>query len=301
MNKMSLEQMDHVLRHIEMHADEFRKGNFTKGGDYLKKIKEAQKLASDVAHDIVHVMRTKQFKGYENADFRYDVVLPDDYKHHEFRHFDATSFQIGCKLKATMDLGIIPERLIILSCEEAEEQMNELSWAIQDAEVFIKILSEHFERPQVAFREMSYEQMDHFIRHIELHINEFENGTFSKNVEYLEKLKIAQYKCKDLAHDLFHIMREKGYSGYKDNDFDPYVPLPIDYKQNNNHKFRAFDYDSFKEAIKLKYLLNLGMVMERDIPLAEADGNKQMEILWQAIEDAEVFITMLEDYFDDEK
>lgn len=41
--------------------------------------------------------------------------------------------------------------------------------------------------------------------------------------------------------------------------------------------------------------------MERDIPLAEADGNKQMEILWQAIEDAEVFITMLEDYFDDEK
>ena len=42
MRKMSLEQMDHVLRHVEMHANEFRHGNFTKGGDYLKKLKEAQ-------------------------------------------------------------------------------------------------------------------------------------------------------------------------------------------------------------------------------------------------------------------
>lgn len=52
MRKMSLEQMDHVLRHVEMHANEFRHGNFTKGGDYLKKLKEAQELALEVSHDI---------------------------------------------------------------------------------------------------------------------------------------------------------------------------------------------------------------------------------------------------------
>ena len=73
MRKMSLEQMDHVLRHVEMHANEFRHGNFTKGGDYLKKLKEAQELALEVSHDIIHVMRTKQFKGYENADFSTDT------------------------------------------------------------------------------------------------------------------------------------------------------------------------------------------------------------------------------------
>lgn len=128
MRKMSLEQMDHVLRHVEMHANEFRHGNFTKGGDYLKKLKEAQELALEVSHDIIHVMRTKQFKGYENADFSYDIILPNDYKHHRFRHFDAASFQVGCKLKATMDLDIVPDSMIQLSCDDAEQQMNELGF-----------------------------------------------------------------------------------------------------------------------------------------------------------------------------
>ena len=299
MRKMGLEQMDHVLRHVEMHANEFRHGNFTKGGDYLKKLKEAQELALEVSHDIIHVMRTKQFKGYENADFSYDIILPNDYKHHQFRHFDAASFRVGCKLKATMDLDIVPDSMIQLSCEEAEQQMNELGWAIQDAEVFIKILEEYFNKPQVAYRQMELEQADHFLRHIKMHAEELENGTFAKASSYLEKLKIAQYKGKDLAHDLFHVMREKGYDGYKDNDFDPYVPLPADYKQNHYHEFRRFDYDSFKEAIKIKYILDLGMVMERDIPLSEEEGNEQMAVLKAAIEDAEVFITTLEEYFKD--
>ena len=42
--KMTLEQMDHFLRHIEIHVNEFRQGSFTKGSSYLKKLKEAQKL-----------------------------------------------------------------------------------------------------------------------------------------------------------------------------------------------------------------------------------------------------------------
>ena len=30
MTKMSLEQMDHFLRHVEMHVEEFRTGDFYK-------------------------------------------------------------------------------------------------------------------------------------------------------------------------------------------------------------------------------------------------------------------------------
>ena len=292
--KMTLEQMDHFLRHIEIHVNEFRQGCFTKGSDYLSKLKTAQKLALDVSHDIIHVMRTKQFKGYENADFCYDVSLPADIKHHHFRHFDASSFRVGCKLKATIDLGLIPEHLIVLSVEDAEQQMNELGWAIQDAGVFIKMLEEYFNKPQTAYKKMSLEQMDHFLRHMKMHANELENESFSKDTGYLEKLKFAQYKAKDVAHDLFHVMREKGFEGYKDNDFNPYIPLPDDYKQ---HSFRIFDYDSFRIAINVKYLMTLGMVMERDIPLEEAVGRQQMKVLYMALEDAEVFIKMLEEYF----
>ena len=292
--KMTLEQMDHFLRHVEMHVNEFRQGSFTKGSSYLKKLKEAQKLALDVSHDIIHVMRIKKFKGYENADFCYDVSLPDDIKHHQFRHFDAYSFRVGCKLKATIDLGIIPEKMIVLSVEDAEQQMNELGWAIQDAGVFIKMLEEYFNKPQTIYKKMSLEQMDHFLRHVKMHVKELKNDTFTKDTDYLEKLKIAQYKAKDVAHDLFHVMREKGFEGYKDNDFNPYIPLPDDYKQ---HTFRTFDYESFRLAINVKYIMTLGMVMERDIPLDEDAGRKQMEILYAALEDAEVFIQMLEEYF----
>ena len=142
---------------------------------------------------------------------------------------------------------------------------------------------------------MSLEQMDHFLRHVKMHAEELENETFSKDIGYLEKLKFAQYKAKDVAHDLFHVMREKGFEGYKDNDFNSYIPLPDDYKQ---HSFRTFDYESFRLAINVKYIMTLGMVMERDIPLNEDEARKQMEILYYALEDAEVFLQMLEVYFE---
>ena len=42
--EMSLEQTDHFLRHVKMHADEVKLGTFKKDKeDYLKKLKEAQK------------------------------------------------------------------------------------------------------------------------------------------------------------------------------------------------------------------------------------------------------------------
>ena len=89
-------------------------------------------------------------------------------------------------------------------------------------------------------------------------------------------------------------MREKGFDGYKDNDFNPYIPLPADYK---NHSFRVFDYESFKFAIEVKYLMDLGMVMEKDIMFSEEEGEIQMQILYAVLEDTEVFIQMLEEYF----
>lgn len=39
--KMTLEQMDHFLRHVEMHVNEFRQGSFTKGSSLLKKIERS--------------------------------------------------------------------------------------------------------------------------------------------------------------------------------------------------------------------------------------------------------------------
>ena len=43
--KMSLEQMDHFLRHVKMHVEEFQNGDFYKDRSYLEKLKEAQYLA----------------------------------------------------------------------------------------------------------------------------------------------------------------------------------------------------------------------------------------------------------------
>lgn len=146
MQKMSLEQMDHVLRHIQMHVDEFRNGEFCKDVSYLEKLKEAQHLALDISHDMIHIMRTKKFKGYEDADFSFDVSLPQDLQTHIFRDFDATSFKIGCTLKNALDLDMVDEFHLILSKEDAETQMETLGHAIQDAGVFIKILEQYFIR-----------------------------------------------------------------------------------------------------------------------------------------------------------
>lgn len=145
MASMSLEQMDHFLRHVKVHATELKNGTFTKDlGHYLSKLKAAQHLALEISHDMIHVMRIKQFKGYEDADFSFDVSLPTELDSHVFRDFDYSSFKVGCKLKNTLDLGMVEDKNILLSKEDAEEQITTLSNAIQDAGVLIKLL-EHFE------------------------------------------------------------------------------------------------------------------------------------------------------------
>ena len=138
--EMSLEQTDHFLRHVKMHADEVKLVNFKKDKeDYLKKLKEAQKVALEMSHDMIYILRLRKFKGYENADFSFNIKLPDDWKNHEFRTFDCQSFRIGCKLRMALEMGI-DERNLRIDVKELEEQMKVLGDAIQDSEVLIKML-----------------------------------------------------------------------------------------------------------------------------------------------------------------
>ena len=137
---MSLEQTDHFLRHVKMHADEVKLGTFKKDKeDYLKKLKEAQKVALEMSHDMIYILRLRKFKGYENADFSFNITLPDDWKNHEFRTFDCQSFRIGCKLRMALEMGI-DERNLRIDVKELEEQMKVLGDAIQDSEVLINML-----------------------------------------------------------------------------------------------------------------------------------------------------------------
>ena len=138
--EMSLEQTDHFLRHVKMYADEVKLGTFKKDKeDYLKKLKEAQKVALEMSHDMIYILRLRKFKGYENADFSFNIKLPDDWKNHEFRTFDCQSFRIGCKLRMALEMGI-DERNLRIDVKELEEQMKVLGDAIQDSEVLIKML-----------------------------------------------------------------------------------------------------------------------------------------------------------------
>ena len=123
-----------------MHADEVKLGTFKKDKeDYLKKLKEAQKVALEMSHDMIYILRLRKFKGYENADFSFNITLPDDWKNHEFRTFDCQSFRIGCKLRMALEMGI-DERNLRIDVKELEEQMKVLGDAIQDSEVLIKML-----------------------------------------------------------------------------------------------------------------------------------------------------------------
>lgn len=138
---MTNEQMDHFLRHVKMHAEEVRLGTFSKEPqEYISKLIAARQLALEISHDMIHIMRIKQFEGYENADFQFDTFLPNNWQEHEFHTFDSTSFIIGCKIRSNLDYGMIDEKNIILSCSDAENQLEILANSIQDASVLIEML-----------------------------------------------------------------------------------------------------------------------------------------------------------------
>ena len=100
--RMTVEQMDHFLRHVKMHADELRNGTFSKDITYLEKLREAQRMAIDISHEMFHIMRRKGFENYAGQDFVFNVAIPEDLEHYEFHMFDYESFRLGCKSRESL-------------------------------------------------------------------------------------------------------------------------------------------------------------------------------------------------------
>lgn len=144
MSMMTLEQMDHFLRHIKMHVLELQGKNFSKDKKYLDNLKQAQNLALEISHDLIHIMRTKEYAGYEDADFDFDTHLPQNWHDHIFRDFDYDSFKFGIRIRSLLDNGLCDEYNIRLPVEEAQNQLKILGDAIQDSAVFIMMLEEYF-------------------------------------------------------------------------------------------------------------------------------------------------------------
>ncbi len=141
--------------------------------------------------------------------------------------------------------------------------------------------------------EMNLEQMDHFLRHMKLHREELRIGVLKKGPEYLENLKKAQQEAIELIHDNFHICRCHGFEHYKDADFELDVKIPDDLEK---HQFREFNYDSFRVSVRNKNALNMGM-SEKALRVELEDLEREMESLANAVQDAGVLISLLEEHF----
>lgn len=142
---MNLEKMDHFLRHMKLHREELRIGLFKKSPEYLTNLKEAQREAIELIHDNFHICRCHGFDRYKNADFELTVKLPKDVEKHEFREFDYDSFRISIKNKNALNMGI-NEKFLRFELSDLEREMEALGNAVQDAEVLIKLLEEHFNK-----------------------------------------------------------------------------------------------------------------------------------------------------------
>ncbi len=170
------DQADHFIRHIKMHVDELKEDlfiqyvkmhkeepksdyiiqyakpyllkpeecHFCKDVIYFFKLISAQLTFLEFSHDIIHILRTKGFKGYENADFNFDVSLPKNWRKHVFNIFDYESFKLAIQIHDIFNMGFTDEMHIRLTCEDAELMMETLGNAIQDAEVFIAMLEEYY-------------------------------------------------------------------------------------------------------------------------------------------------------------
>lgn len=141
---------------------------------------------------------------------------------------------------------------------------------------------------------MTTEQMDHFLRHVKMHAEELRNGTFSKDETYLDKLREAQDMAIDVSHELFHIMRTKGFENYAGQDFvfDTRVPENLE-----EHVFHEFDYESFRLGCKVKRATDMIICDEKSLELGKEEAAKELEILGEAIQDAAVLLKLLEKHY----
>lgn len=145
--KMTVEQMDHFLRHVKMHAEELRSGTFSKDEKYLEKLMEARNMAVEVSHEMFHIMRRKGFENYAGQDFVFETKLPEDLNTHVFHVFDNESFKLGCKIQRITEIALWCDEISIeLEPKAASTELETFANAIQDADVFVKLLQEYFSK-----------------------------------------------------------------------------------------------------------------------------------------------------------
>lgn len=85
----SFEESLFVMRELKSTIDEFKYGTFCKDEKFFEKVVKVRTSVLEWAHDIVYIMRGKQFKGYENIDFSFNLSLPED-----FDNFKLSDFQV---------------------------------------------------------------------------------------------------------------------------------------------------------------------------------------------------------------
>lgn len=141
---MTLEEGLHIARHLKGHVEELRKGTFEKKQDYLDLLVSTRWQLLELAHDMVYIMREKEYKGYEDADFYYNPRLPKDLdiSKHEFMTLTFDSFRTVTETQAKMEF--MEARDVRLSKEDAEKQMEVLSDATRDLSVGIAIFKSYF-------------------------------------------------------------------------------------------------------------------------------------------------------------
>ena len=145
---------------------------------------------------------------------------------------------------------------------------------------------------------MSVEQADHFLRHIKRHAEELKNGEFVKDETYLEKLECAKEMAVEIAHEIVHIMRRKGFEKYENKDFVFDTKVPETKEELANYTFHEFDYDSFRLACKIQRATEILLWDdEARLDLEPAAAARELENLGNAITDAGVMIELLKDYF----
>lgn len=141
--RLTNEQAEHYARHLSIHVNEVKEGNFSKDIEYVDALVQARILFLEAAHDMVYIMREKEFRGYEDADFNFDVRIDEgNLTNHQFQKFDVTSYRVVKRIRNLLEFQ--KPKLIELSREEAEMQMNVLSQTIIDLSYGILLFQKYF-------------------------------------------------------------------------------------------------------------------------------------------------------------
>lgn len=141
---MTFEQLEHFLRHLHLHAQEIRAGTFNKDlRSYIMNVTTARDLSNEVAHTLVHLMRLKEFEGYEEADYEFDTAMPNkvELKSYRFSKFAPGDFTYGITIANTIRMGLVSDQNISLPIQESQEQLQRFGKAIKDCNAMIAILN----------------------------------------------------------------------------------------------------------------------------------------------------------------